>query len=63
MEIIKSFESVSGHKLNYKIGPRRSGDVVQAYADTSKSNTQLGWKAKLTLDDALRSAWKWQNTL
>jgi UDP-glucose 4-epimerase len=63
MEIIKSFESVSGHKLNYKIGPRRSGDVVQAYADTSKSNTQLGWKAELTLDDALRSAWKWQNTL
>ena len=63
MEIIKSFEKVSGQKLNYKIGPRRAGDVIQAYADTSKSNTELGWKAKLTLDDALRSAWKWQNSL
>ena len=63
MEVIKSFEKVSGQKLNYKIAPRRAGDVVQAYADTTKSNTQLGWKAKLTLDDALRSAWNWQRAL
>jgi UDP-glucose 4-epimerase len=63
MEVIKSFEKVSGQKLNYKIAPRRVGDVVQTYADTSKSNTELGWKAELTLDDALLSAWKWQKTL
>lgn len=63
MEVIKSFEKVSGQKLNYKIAPRREGDVVQAYADTTKSNTELGWKAVLTLDDAMLSAWKWQKTL
>jgi len=63
MEVIKSFEKVSGQKLNYKIAPRRAGDVIQAYADTSKSNTELGWKAELTLDDALLSAWNWQKTL
>lgn len=60
MEVIKSFEKVSGQKLNYKIAPRRAGDVIQAYADTTKSNIELGWKAELTLDDALLSAWKWQ---
>lgn len=63
MEVIKSFEKVSGQKLNYKIAPRRPGDVIQAYADTTKSNKELGWKAKLTLDDALLSAWNWQKTL
>lgn len=60
MEVIKSFEKVSGQKLNYKIAPRREGDVIQAYADTTKSNTDLGWKAQLILDDALLSAWKWE---
>lgn len=63
MEVIKSFEKVSGQKLNYKIAPRREGDVIQAYADTTKSNVELGWKAELTLDDAMLSAWKWQKTL
>jgi len=63
MEVIKSFEKVSKQKLNYIIAPRRPGDITQAYADTTKSNTELGWKAKLTLDDALLSAWNWQRTL
>lgn len=63
MEVIKSFEKVSGQKLNYKIAPRRTGDVIQAYADTTKSNVELGWKAKLNLDDAMFSAWKWQISL
>jgi UDP-glucose 4-epimerase len=63
MEVIKSFEKVSGQKLNYKIAPRREGDVIQAYADTTKSNIELGWRSELTLDDAMLSAWKWQKTL
>ena len=63
MEVIKSFEKVSGQKLNYKIAPRRAGDVIETYADTAKSNRELGWKAKLSLDDALLSAWNWQKTL
>lgn len=63
LEVIKSFEKVSGQKLNYKIAPRREGDVVQAYADTSKSNSKLGWRAGLTLDDAMLSAWNWEKKI
>lgn len=61
LEVIKSFEKVSGQKLNYKIANRRAGDIISAYADTTKANNELGWKAKLTLDDAMSSAWKWSN--
>ncbi|MCM5662016.1 UDP-glucose 4-epimerase GalE [Galbibacter mesophilus] len=60
LEVIKSFEKVSDKKLNYKIVDRRQGDVIAAYADTTKANNELGWKAKSTLDEAMQSAWKWE---
>ncbi|SFD10672.1 UDP-glucose 4-epimerase GalE [Algibacter pectinivorans] len=60
LEVVKSFEKVSGKKLNYKIVGRREGDIISAYADTEKANKELGWKTKLSLDDAMRSAWKWE---
>lgn len=60
LEVVKSFEKVSGKNLNYKIVDRREGDVISAYADTNKANDELGWKTKLSLDDAMRSAWKWE---
>ncbi|AEM70838.1 UDP-glucose 4-epimerase [Allomuricauda ruestringensis DSM 13258] len=60
LEVIHSFERVSGEKLNYKIVGRRPGDVIQAYADTQKANQVLGWKAKSSLDDAMKSAWEWE---
>jgi UDP-glucose 4-epimerase len=63
LEVITAFEEVANQKLNYKIVGRRSGDVVSAYADTTKANNILGWKAKLTLKDALSSAWKWEKGL
>lgn len=63
LEVIQSFERVSNTKLNYKIASRREGDIVSAYADTDKANNELGWKAESTLDDAMRSAWKWQQQL
>jgi UDP-glucose 4-epimerase len=63
LEVINSFEKVSGQKLNYKIVERRKGDVIAAYAETTKANTILGWKAQLTLDDAIASAWKWEQKL
>ena len=63
LEVIKSFEKVSGQKLNYKIANRRAGDIISAYADTTKANNELGWKAKLTLDDAMSSAWKWEQQI
>ena len=63
LEVINSFEKVSGKKLNYKIVGRREGDIVSAYADTTKANNELGWKAQLTLDDAMKSAWKWEQVV
>jgi len=60
LEVIKSFEKVSGEKLNYKIVGRREGDIISAYADTNKANNELGWKTQLSLDDAMRSAWQWE---
>ena len=60
LEVIKSFEKVSGKKLNYKIVPRRSGDITEAYANTEKANNELGWKAESTLDEAMKSAWDWE---
>lgn len=60
LEVINTFEKVSGEKLNYKIAPRREGDITEAYADTTKANDVLGWKAELTIEDALASAWKWE---
>lgn len=60
LEVVRAFERVTGKKLNYRIAPRRPGDVVQAYADTTKANEVLGWKAQLSLDDAMLSAWNWE---
>jgi len=63
MEIIKTFEAVNGVKLNYKIVGRREGDVVAVWADTNLAGKELGWQSKLTMEDALRDAWKWQQKL
>lgn len=63
LEVIQSFERVSGIKLNYVFGSRREGDVVSAYADTTKANEDLGWRAEKTLDDATRSAWLWEQAI
>ncbi|MGB4961199.1 MAG: UDP-glucose 4-epimerase GalE [Saprospiraceae bacterium] len=63
MEVIHAFEEVSKQKLNYIIAGRRAGDVISAYADTTKANNVLGWNAKLSLKDALMSAWRWEQKL
>lgn len=63
LETIQSFEKISGEKLNYKIEPRRSGDVAEVWADTTKANKVLGWKAKRDLDTMVSSAWEWEKAL
>ena len=60
LEVIQTFEKVSGQKLNYKIVSRRTGDVVAAYANTALANKELRWKAKSSLEEALASAWAWE---
>ncbi|PIE49198.1 MAG: UDP-glucose 4-epimerase GalE [Flavobacteriales bacterium] len=63
LEVLQAFEAATGRKLPYKIVDRRAGDIVEAYADTTKANKELGWKAQYSLKDALASAWKWQKSL
>ncbi len=63
LEVIHSFEKVSGEKLNYQIVDRRPGDVEKVWADTSCANRELGWKAEKTLDEMMLSAWKWEKAL
>ena len=63
LEIIKSFEKVSGLKLNYRLADRRPGDVEKIYADTNFANIELGWRAEKSLDETVLSAWKWQQEL
>ena len=63
LEVVNTFEEVSGIELNYSFAQRRSGDIVSAYADTAKANSILGWKSELTLKDALHSAWEWEKRM
>jgi UDP-glucose 4-epimerase len=60
LEIIQSFERVSGMKLNYQIVERRPGDIEKIWADPSFANKELGWKAEKSLDEMMLSAWNWE---
>lgn len=60
LEVIECFEKVTNQKLNYQIVDRREGDVIQAYADTTKAREILGWQTRLSLDEALLSSWDWE---
>lgn len=60
LEVIKEFEKASGVKLNYKMGPRRSGDVIAIYANNDKAKSVLGWNPKFSLYEMLETAWKWE---
>ncbi|MDY6822559.1 MAG: UDP-glucose 4-epimerase GalE [Thermodesulfobacteriota bacterium] len=59
-EVIRLFEKVSGIALNYRIKKQRPGDAEQIWSDTSFANQVLGWKAKRSLEEMLRSAWRWE---
>ncbi|MDY7396200.1 UDP-glucose 4-epimerase GalE [Aureibaculum sp. 2210JD6-5] len=63
LEVIKAFENATKQKLKYKIVDRREGDITEAYADTTFAQNELKWKAELSLEDGLASAWKWQQSL
>ena len=59
-EVVDSFNKVSGKKLKYDVRPRRKGDVISAFADISKAKKILNWTSKLSFEDAILSAWKWE---
>jgi UDP-glucose 4-epimerase len=60
LEVIHAFELTTGVKLDYTIGPRRSGDVEQVWGDVTKSATKLHWRAALGIDEMMASAWAWE---
>ena len=63
MEVINTFEQIRKEPLNYTVGPRRSGDVEQVYANVDKAEELLNWSAELSLEKALIDAWSWQESL
>jgi UDP-glucose 4-epimerase len=63
LEMVRAFEKVTGISIPYRMAPRREGDVGAVYADTSKAEKMLGWKARLGLEDMLKSAWEWEKKL
>lgn len=63
LEVIQAFEKVSGLSLNYKVGPRRPGDVEKIYAEVDKSSQVLEWRTQKSLEDSMRDAWNWQKKL
>ena len=63
LEVIKTFEKVSGEKLNYQIGGRRAGDVEQVYANVDKANKELNWQTKYDLERSMADSWRWQQAL
>jgi UDP-glucose 4-epimerase len=63
LELIRSFESVTDQKVPYSIGARRPGDIVKIWADTNKAKNELGWQTTRSLDDSMRDAWRWQQSL
>jgi UDP-glucose 4-epimerase len=60
LQAIHAFEKTTGLKLNCTIGPRRAGDLEKIWADTTLANKELGWKAELSIEEIMRSAWKWE---
>lgn len=60
LEVIQSFEKTTGQSLNYRIAPRRTGDVTAIFANNDKAREQLGWTPKFKLTDMLSTAWAWE---
>ena len=60
LEMITAMERASGRKIPYRFGPRRSGDVAEAWADPALAKRELGWSATRGLDQMCVDAWNWQ---
>jgi UDP-glucose 4-epimerase len=61
LEIIEAFERITGKKVNYKIAPRRAGDLAECFANPELALNELGWKAEKNLDDMVADTWLWQS--
>ena len=61
LDVVKAFEKASGVKINYKIAPRRPGDISTCYSDPSKALAELGWKAERGIEEMCADSWRWQS--
>jgi len=61
LEMVRAFEAASGKPVPYRIASRRPGDISTCYADPAKAERELGWKARLGLNEMMRDAWRWQS--
>ena len=59
LDMVRAFEKATGKKVPYKIAPRREGDIATCYADCTKANKELGWRAEKTLEDMCKDAWNY----
>jgi UDP-glucose 4-epimerase len=62
LEVVKAFEEASGKSIPYEIVDRRPGDVAITYADPSKANRELGWKAERGIQEMCADVWRWQSS-
>jgi UDP-glucose 4-epimerase len=60
LDIVKAYESATGIKINYKIAPRRPGDIDECYANPDKAYNVLGWSAEYNIEDMCRDSYNWQ---
>lgn len=63
LEVLNTFESAVGKKVNYHIGPKRPGDVEKIYSSSDRAFEKLGWSCEYSLEDMLKHAWQWQENL
>jgi UDP-glucose 4-epimerase len=61
LEVVRAFERASGKSIPLEFHPRRAGDVAECYADARRAAQELGWHARLTLDEMCADAWRWQS--
>ena len=62
LDMVRAMEKASGRKINYKVGDRRPGDIATCYADATLAKDEMGWEAKLGLDEMCRDLWAWQSS-
>ena len=61
LQVVAAFEKACGKKIPYEIKPRRPGDIATCYADASKAERELGWKAERGIEEMCEDAWRWQS--
>jgi UDP-glucose 4-epimerase len=60
LQMIQAFEEISGEKLSWEFAPRRTGDIIEIYANVDRAKSLLNWQAQFSYQDAIKDAWNWE---